>query len=118
MERITLNGTDIGLYYCLGAAKDLAALSGGLTNLSDFLNGADAAEVVDRVARIIMVLNKWYCKITGETEIGEDFLQLYIDPNDTAEYMGHVTDAIARGTKTEVKTQPVKTKNAESGQEA
>lgn len=117
MEHISLNGKEIGLYYCLGAAKDLAALSGGLTNLSDYLQGVDAAEIVDRIARIILVLNKWYSRLTKEEPVSEDDLYLYMDPNEVTEYMEHITGAISQGTKTEVKIKAVKTKNAESGQE-
>lgn len=120
-KKLILNDREIGLYYCLGAARELAELCGGLEKISDYLNG-DAAEVMGRAARVILILNKWWCKAaacngTKVEPITVEELDLYMDPAGMVDYMGAVAQAIEQGTKRTVKTKPipVKQKNVTSG---
>ena len=120
-KKLILNNREVGLYYCLGAARELAELCGGLEKISDYLNG-DAAEVMSRAARVILILNKWWCKAaacngTQVEPITAEELDLYMDPAGMVDYMGAVAQAIEQGTKRTVKTKPipVKQKNVTSG---
>ncbi len=120
-ENTIMLNREIGLYYCLGASKDLAAICGGLDKISDYLQG-DSALVVDRVSKVIMVLNKWWCRMAAcngdkVEPVTQDELDLYMDPSDTPIYTEAISRAIEEGTKRAVKIKeiPIKTKNGQSG---
>ena len=120
-KEIILNGQKVGLYYCLGTAKDISALCDGLEKIGDYLtSGSDGADVIDRIANVIFVLNHWYCKASACNgvkiePVTRDFLDLYLDPNDAETYMNAINEAISNGTKQTVKIKTIPTKNAKSG---
>lgn len=120
-KKIVLNGRKIGLYYCLGASRELSALAGGLEQIGDYLKG-DSATVMDRCAKVIQILNKWWCKAAAcngdkVEPVTWDELDIYLDPAEMPDYMAAVVQAIEDGTKRTVKTKPVSTKakNVASG---
>lgn len=120
-KKLILNDREIGLYYCLGASRELAALTGGLENAKEYLNG-NSTEIMDKTCKIILLLNKWWCKVaacngTQVEPVTQDELDLYFDPSQMPDYVAAINEAIEKGTKRMVKTTPIPTKgkNAVSG---
>ena len=120
-KKLTLNDREVGLYYCLGASRELAALTGGLENAKEYLNG-NSTEIMDKTCKIILLLNRWWCKAaacngTQVEPVTQDELDLYFDPAQMPDYMVAINAAIENGTRRMVKTTPIpsKGKNAASG---
>ena len=120
-KKLILNDREIGLYYCLGASRELAALTGGLENAKEHLNG-NSTEIMDKTCKIILLLNRWWCKAaacngTQVEPVTQDELDLYFDPAQMPDYMVAINAAIENGTRRMVKTTPIpsKGKNAASG---
>ena len=120
-KKLTLNDREVGLYYCLGASRELAALTGGLEHAKEYLNG-NSTEIMDKTCKIILLLNRWWCKAaacngTQVEPITQDELDLYFDPAQMPDYVAAISEAIEKGTKRMVKTTPIpsKGKNAVSG---
>ncbi len=119
--KVTIAQREFGLYYCLGAAKEMSKLMGGLDNIKEFMTG-DAAEVVDRMAKLILILNRWYVKAAAcngdEAEKADaDWLDLNMDITEAGIYGAAIIEAINEGTKKSVEVKPVPQKNVKSGEE-
>lgn len=115
-------GREIGLYYCVGAARDLADVCGGLEKIGDYLQDGDGIEIIEKIKKVIIILNKWWCKASAcngdkVDPVTPDELDLYMDPNQMPDYVGVISKTIERGTRKNVKTKPIpaKGKNAPSG---
>lgn len=116
---LTIGDKEIGLFYCLGAAKEVGRLSGGLDRISEYFTG-DSGEVADRIAHMIAILNKWYVKAAAcngvkAEAVDMDWLDLNMNPQDIGVYADAVIAAINAGTKKEITVKPVPQKNVKSG---
>lgn len=117
--KVTIAQKEIGLYYCLGASKEFSKLMGGLNNIKEYMTG-DSAEVVDHMAKLIVILNRWYAKAAAcngeEAEtIDADWLDLNMDMTEAGIYGAAIIEAINEGTHRSVEVKPVPQKNAKSG---
>lgn len=109
-----LRGREIGLFYCVGTTIELSRLAGGqIEKLTDYLSG-DTADVLEHLVKILLILNKWYCRVTNDEPVTEEELLLYMDVNDVTVYIAAIQSAIEMGSKTEIKTKEIKSKNAKS----
>ncbi len=123
-KKLELNGKAYGLFYCLGAAKEFSKLCGKLEKIGEYVTGGeDGSDIVERIGKVLLILNRWYCKAVacnGEKaeQLTGDILEMFLYPNDVDLYMDLIETAIDRGTKTSVEVKPVPQKNGASGQEA
>lgn len=123
-KKIVIGEKEVGLYYCVGTAKELAKLVGGrLEKLGDFFSTAsDDFEMFDRIESLIVLLNKWYCLCSAANgnkiePITKDELDMHLDPSSMGDYVAALTEAIDIGTKHEIEVKSTPQKNAESGRE-
>lgn len=123
-KKINIGNKEVGLYYCVGAAKELAKLVGGqLDKFGDYITRAgDDFEMIDRIENLIVLFNKWYCLSSAANgnkiePIAKEELDVNMDPSSIGEYINALTEAIEIGTKPEVEVKPIPQKNAESGRE-
>lgn len=121
-KKIIIGNKEVGLYYCVGTAKELAKLVGGkLEKLSDYLaNVSDDVEMLDRIENLILLFNKWYCMCAAANgkkvePITKDELDMQLDPSVIGEYVTAITEAIDVGTKTDVEVKTIPQKNVRSG---
>lgn len=117
--KVTIAQKEIGLYYCLGAAKEMSKLMGGLDSIKEYMTG-DAAEVVDRMAKLILIMNRWYAKAAacnGEQAeaVDADWLDLHMDLTEAGVYGAAIIEAINEGTQRSVEVKPIPQKNVKSG---
>lgn len=119
MAKLKIAQKEIGLYYCLGTAKELSKMTGGLNNIKEYMTG-EIADVLDRMADIIVLMNKWYVKaaacngITIEP-VERDWLDLYMNVSDIVVYGDAIIEAMNEGTSKAVEVKPIPSKNAKSG---
>lgn len=119
MAKITIAQKEIGLYYCLGAAKELSKITGGLNNIKDYMVG-DASEILDKMANVIVLLNQWYAKAAAcngikVEPVDKDWLDLYMGMSDMTECGDAIIEAMNEGTSKAIEVKPVPSKNAKSG---
>lgn len=121
-DKLIINDKEVGLYYCLGAAKEIGEVSGGLEHLGDWLTGP-VEVTLPRAAQVILILNHWYVTLARskgiEVEpVTADDLMVGMDPNKGNDYLAWIQQALTEGTKKTVKVKPVPQKKIKGGRKA
>ncbi len=117
---ITVGGEDYELLLTTRATKEIAARYGGLENLGDKLMKTENFEMaIDEIVWLICLLANqsiliYNLKNEKKKELlTEDVLELLTSPFDLAEYKTALTEALYKGTKRNIESEP-DSKNTEA----
>lgn len=106
---IKVRDREIGLFYSVGAAIDIADLMGGeIEKLGEYLQNIPSGEIVKRTVNLVEILNRWYAEETETEPITRKKIMNLLDVNDMEVYINAILDAIGKGTKVSIETKEVK----------
>ena len=117
---ITLGGVEYELLFTTYATKAISKRYGGLENLGNELEGSkDVDKSLDEIVWLIsllanqpiMIYNLW--NDNKKALLTEEMVSLLTTPSDLASYKDAIITAMLKGTKREVTSEEVETKNSE-----
>lgn len=117
---ITLGGVEYELLFTTYATKAISKRYGGLENLGNELEGSkDVDKSLDEIVWLIsllanqpiMIYNLW--NDNKKQLLTEEMVSLLTTPSDLASYKDAIMTAMLKGTKREVISEEVETKNSE-----
>lgn len=117
---ITLGGVEYELLFTTYATKAISKRYGGLENLGNELEGSkDVDKSLDEIVWLIsllanqpiMIYNLW--NDNKKALLTEEMVSLLTTPSDLASYKDAIMTAMLKGTKREVISEEVETKNSE-----
>ena len=117
---ITLGGVEYELLFTTYATKAISKRYGGLENLGNELEGSkDVDKSLDEIVWLIsllanqpiMIYNLW--NDNKKALLTEEMVSLLTTPSDLASYKDAIMKAMLKGTKREVISEEVETKNSE-----
>lgn len=118
-SKINIGGTEYELLLTTRATKEIAGRYGGLDNLGDKLLKSENFEMaISEIVWLIVILANQSIMINNIKNpdnhvdlLTEEYVELLTTPTDLAEFKDAITDSLYKGTKRNIESEDVTSKN-------